>query len=741
LDNRFSQEDVLHGIQDAGLANVMVGSKRSATDAGFHPTPSRPTSSLLKSQPDPTNMAAERRREDSSLERVENGRPDEEWSVAESKSSRKKRRKLLQDGGDDDNGPSVRFLSSRPAKVQLKALQDLVLYVLGDGVAPTWLAVNHARQIQKVVVLMIPGLDGGMLEDEELTSSEGRREEADTDEKSNGDSSHSKSDATPLCLDPRLLKHVLEVKAPGDSSTNRVHSPLQGMLIAPLPEAEKKKNAGRNEKSVRTPVAHFVHSADDLRDAEYPIHPAALTDPADARLEMERREQTGQSVAAGWVNTDVEVSTPTTSTLTRSSDPLTHGLKPYALDCEMVLTADDQSSLARISVVDWHGQTVMDRYVKPALPVKNYFTQYSGITPAHLENVTTTLQEIQRELLALLGADSILLGHSLESDLHALKLTHPFVVDTSIIYPHPRGLPLRSSLKFLANRHLRREIQNEGPRGHDSVEDARAVLDLVRLKCEKGPQWGTLDAHGESIFRRIARMNRNTPDRVSANPPQTAIVEYGTPERGFGRDATYKISCATDDEIVQGVLRAVNGDPPEGGVEGETPVTDSANTSASKIPPDGVDFVWGRFRDLEAVQGWNMLPPEAPEAPSGAQGASVSDKDGTDRNNVGTTSNPESASPSSADPASTVRQVASRTLARLQTLFTSLPARTLLVVYSGTSDMRPVLRLQQLHAQYRKEFKIKKWDELTVRWTDDEAQQLRKAVEAARTGVGLIAVS
>ena len=55
-----------------------------------------------------------------------------------------------------------------------------------------------------------------------------------------------------------------------------------------------------------------------------------------------------------------------------------------------------------------------------------------------------------------------------------------------------QGLPYRSALKVLAQRFLKRRIQ-EG--SHDSVIDARTALDLVHLKIKHGACSGayTLD--------------------------------------------------------------------------------------------------------------------------------------------------------------------------------------------------------------------------------------------------------
>ncbi len=109
-----------------------------------------------------------------------------------------------------------------------------------------------------------------------------------------------------------------------------------------------------------------------------------------------------------------------------------------------------------------------------------------------------------RDLLCTLIAPSTpLIGHALDNDLNALRLLHPTVVDTALVYPHPAGLPYRLALRRLALDVLGRRIQaaaagggaEKGDKGrpeggdgaekadvvgHDSVEDAVAAGELVR---------------------------------------------------------------------------------------------------------------------------------------------------------------------------------------------------------------------------------------------------------------------
>lgn len=79
-----------------------------------------------------------------------------------------------------------------------------------------------------------------------------------------------------------------------------------------------------------------------------------------------------------------------------------------------------------------------------------------------LSNVTRNLRDVQGILLSMFSANTILIGHSLESDLKALKIIHSVVVDTSVLFPHKMGPPKKRALKTLCGDYLKRIIQENG---------------------------------------------------------------------------------------------------------------------------------------------------------------------------------------------------------------------------------------------------------------------------------------
>ncbi|XP_029004193.1 RNA exonuclease 1 homolog [Betta splendens] len=155
----------------------------------------------------------------------------------------------------------------------------------------------------------------------------------------------------------------------------------------------------------------------------------------------------------------------------------------FALDCEMCYTTQGLE-LTRVTVIDSALKVIYDTFVKPESKVVDYNTRFSGVTQEDLEGTTITLRDVQAVLLSMFSAESILIGHSLESDLLALKLIHSSIVDTAIVFPHRLGLPYKRALKNLMADYLKRIIQ-DNVEGHDSSEDASACMELMFWKIKE----------------------------------------------------------------------------------------------------------------------------------------------------------------------------------------------------------------------------------------------------------------
>ena len=176
--------------------------------------------------------------------------------------------------------------------------------------------------------------------------------------------------------------------------------------------------------------------------------------------------------------------------------PVTSNSPMFAIDCEMCIT--NRSELTRISIVDEELQVVYNELVKPDLPITNYLTRYSGITEEMMTGVTTTLEDVQNFMRKTLPRDAILVGHSLNSDLSALQIFHPYVIDTSVIYNRTGVRSYKPSLKSLAYEFLGKSIQNANQLGHDSLEDALTTMELVKLKLVNGTLFGDSVAYEAS---------------------------------------------------------------------------------------------------------------------------------------------------------------------------------------------------------------------------------------------------
>ncbi|KAM7391229.1 hypothetical protein PAMP_021933 [Pampus punctatissimus] len=155
----------------------------------------------------------------------------------------------------------------------------------------------------------------------------------------------------------------------------------------------------------------------------------------------------------------------------------------YSVDCEMCYTIHGLE-LSRVTVVNSSLQVVYDTFIRPDNEVIDYNTRFSGINEKDVKDNHTSLREVQETLLSFISADTVLIGHGLETDLCALKLLHGTVVDTSVVFPHRLGPPHKLTLNSLTAEYLRRIIQ-ESVCGHDTAEDAAACMELMLWKLKE----------------------------------------------------------------------------------------------------------------------------------------------------------------------------------------------------------------------------------------------------------------
>lgn len=193
-----------------------------------------------------------------------------------------------------------------------------------------------------------------------------------------------------------------------------------------------------------------------------------------------------------------------------------------------------RSTLARVCIVDWDGAVIIDTFVKATEPVTDFRTFVSGVRESDLLSEDAMDAEECRALVKSILQDKILIGHALENDLDALRISHPcertrdtakyapyMVFSLSSVSPSKgrsrtcRSCPSSSEsdcsssvsctlssssssstfepvtplakmsfrprkLKQLARERLGLNIQIEG-KEHSPVEDARCALGLYKL--------------------------------------------------------------------------------------------------------------------------------------------------------------------------------------------------------------------------------------------------------------------
>jgi len=159
-----------------------------------------------------------------------------------------------------------------------------------------------------------------------------------------------------------------------------------------------------------------------------------------------------------------------------------------ALDCEMVGIGTDgkKSALARVSIVDWNLNVLLDTFVQVPIRVTDFRTHVSGVEAKHIKSKNNAMPvKPCRDLVAKLIKDKILVGHALTNDFKALMMSHPkeTIRDTAKYRPFQRygnGKWRARKLRDLVKENLNdKDGFQEGE--HDSVQDAKANMELFQV--------------------------------------------------------------------------------------------------------------------------------------------------------------------------------------------------------------------------------------------------------------------
>ncbi|SCV02452.1 LAME_0H00848g1_1 [Lachancea meyersii CBS 8951] len=398
-------------------------------------------------------------------------------------------------------------------RVSIKDLRDLVLYLFNDtNNAPSWIQVENRSAIKKVIVLFVPGL---LPEDFE----------ENTKHTLSDNSTNARATSLISLNDPELLDAVQRVPVTAPGSKNTLYSAYNSFVNVGLSKKEKEEKKQELSKKKIT-LDDLVLRIDQLVENEYPIHQDT---PGLSAEEIELLTAKHTDLGSLWKDTRY----------------FEHeGSRTFSMDCEMCMS-ENGLVLTRVSVVNFNCELVYDSLVKPDVPITDYLTKYSGITEEKLDGVTTTLQDVQSDILKLISSTDILIGHSLQSDLNVLKLRHPKIVDTAIIYEHKAGPPFRPALKYLASEYLDQEIQNDEGLGHDSFEDARACMELTKLKIVNGLAFG-VGINTENLFHRLAK---NGIRSMSLNDyaPRTKELTL------TAKTMETSVRCQNDDQIFENI--------------------------------------------------------------------------------------------------------------------------------------------------------------------------------------------
>lgn len=444
----------------------------------------------------------------------------------ELKNAPKLRLKLFGDSASLAVTPSIR------TPIFLTDIQHLIMYALFGSSSPCipsrWCHLEKASKVSHTVVVVLDGLS----------------------------LHHYSSYETIFEKSSKIFENKLELVMPGDDTKEKM---LHEIITVPLTNARKSElleKYGSLEAALNATNDHVLMMNSIFpvsNDAAESSSPATIIDPD---VEIFPRTQllmsALQMVDEGYpLPLRGELANRYKDfVLTKDVYKEVTAMSPmFALDCEMCRTSAGVNELTRISIINEKHESLYETLVCPQHKIVDYLTQYSGITPEMMKNVTKNLAQVQEDVRRILPADAILVGQSLHSDLMAMRMMHPYVIDTSVIFNITGDRRRKSKLQTLASEFLGEAIQ-KNPLGHDSIEDCSASLKLTKLKLNRGIEFGDAVLTNR---RRFYEKNKQSPSEAN-NAQTNAAATSTTSSNPKDRSAAVVTSSETNQGNYQAII-------------------------------------------------------------------------------------------------------------------------------------------------------------------------------------------
>lgn len=566
------------------------------------------------------------------------------------------------------------------SRLNFQDFQNLVRWILADGSSPKWVFIKNKPLVTKLTMLHLPGLDAALYMAhpnlfKNLTQCCGIPRAAVA--------------VSPLATPAQTLEAIFscpKIRQKKDENHEKRDQVLNGLDVGEKFLSIEGSDSEEEERPKRQKVGDggSVLEVKSITERK-PSFPASYY-----TLTLRQMHENGYPKA----EVDGSVINFSGFVKTRPAAPNVIPLEMVAVDCEMCYTREGLE-LTRVSLVDCQGRVILDKLVKPENPITDYNTQYSGITAAMMADVTTTLADIQELFLKLVAVETIIVGHSVENDLHALKILHPLVIDTALLYHHPsRGPPCKPALRMLTARFLQRKIQGDSKVGHDSVEDARATMDLALLKIGKGPAFGRrTKPHFENLVEVLSRHNR-----------RSTLIDRRPMLHHYAVGSCNAIVATTDEDVLAKAVK--------------------------EVKKKTVDFVWAQLTDLNTYYEDQARSSEDMAMRMAEMAALATCSKGSKSVNFFPTGSMKQDSESTALPLlpRSLETILAQMDNHVKKIHDALPPNSLLIVVTGHGDTASVRRVQEL-----------KWKSLqnkqagSDRWSENKEAVLEEFGACAET--------